>query len=635
MPVQEEERKKQEQVYEEPEENKRKQAPEQQEKKDDVRNSTEERKSGKLLPFLNVKAELHQSKLGNIESKIASKQDKLTKNEAKIEKLHEKAERLEDRNTMLRNTLGRIPAVQKLIESNEARIDRILNEKIPARKEKCTAHKESIDNLKAQKLKISHKLNRVIALSDTIKSFSLSHNAERREMFVNAMNSLNKATADCINDKLSVLKTQKAELTEAYNISLSMTEKIDIQNKLNGVDRKIMQLSEKLDSIEEPKKLPDRTVDETMKAAEKKITEIENSETEVSVSEIADELTEAVAESVKAHEHDEVQAEAEDFLNRFEAPENGTRKDSPLFTEEIDFASCSDEKLQAFRESVRDNAECAGAIAKALSDNYGTKSAWTLDTEGALNDVRKNFSDDRIAFVLASALNGSKDGRINATVKEWAQNAMKNIPEMHIKRPVYIGGAHPGIVNLFADKFIKSQQHDKTQNIEKPLYKKVNYEYFTSLKPEERSVSVFTKAEAEKITGRLEENNIPFSSVETKDSVAVTVSKENEQAFNDIAKSVQDERAVKYVNPEFYKSLPKEERETTSMTQPEAEKKVAELQDKGVPVSAILNGDKSAVTVAKPGYFSRNQLKQEARKVSNDEKPKMKEQNKSKNHGLE
>ena len=631
MPVQEEERKKEDQVYEEPEENKRKQAPEQQEKKDEISNNTEERKSGKLLPFLNVKAELHQNKIANIDSKIASKEDKLAKNEAKIERLYEKAERLEDRNTMLRNTVGKIPAVKKLIESNEAKIDRIRNEKIPARMEKCTAHREKIEELNAQKQKITHKLNRVIALSDTIKSFSLSHNAERREMFVNAMNSLNKATADCINDKLSVLKTQKAELTEAYNTSLSMTEKIDIQNKLNGVDRRIMKLNEKLGSIEEPKKLPDKAVDETMKAAEEKVTEIENSETEISVSEIADELTETVHE--KIHSLDIESMSAEENIDNSEISYG--RKDSVLFVADIDPATCSDDELHAFRESIRDNAECAGAIAKALSDNYGTKSAWSLDSEGALNDVRKNFSSDRIAFVLASALSGSKDGRINAAVKDWAQNYMKSIPDMYKQKPAYLGGAHPGIVNIFADKFIKSQQSEKVQHKEKANFTTINREYYHSLNQEDRYINVVTKSEADKIKQKLDDKNIPFSSVETKDLATITVSKENEKAFDDIAKSVKDERAVKYVNPEFYKSLPKEERETTSMTQPEAEKKVAELQDKGVPVSAILNGDKSAVTVAKPGYFSRNQLKQEARKVSNDEKPKIKEQNKSKNHGLE
>ena len=628
MPVQDEEKKKDEQIYDNPDEEQKKLNTQQREHKEE---NTADRSAGKLLPFLNVKAEIHQNKLGNIDSKIASRQEKLAKNEAKIEKLSAKADRLEDRNTMLRNTIGKIPAVKKLIEANEAKIDRIRNEKIPARKDKCSFHRQKIDELNAQKTNIVHKLNRVIALSDTIKSFSLSNNFQRREMFVNAINRLNVAKADCINDKLSVLKSQKAELTEAYNITLSMTEKIDIQNKLNGVDRKIMQLNEKLENIEEPKKLPEKAVDETMKVAEEKITEIENSPDEVSVSDITDELTETVHE--KIHALDIEGMSAEENIDNSEISYG--RKDSVLFVADIDPATCSDDELHAFRESIRDNAECAGAIAKALADNYGTKSAWSLDSEGALNDVRKNFSNDRIAFVLASALSGSKDGRINAAVKDWAQNYMKSIPDMYKQKPAYLGGAHPGIVNIFADKFIKSQQPEKVQQNEKSNFTTVNREYYHSLNQEDRYINVVTKSEADKIKQKLDDKNIPFSSVETKDLATITVSKENEKAFDDIAKSVKDERAVKYVNPEFYKSLPKEGRETTSMTQPEAEKKIAELQDKGVPVSAILNGDKSAVTVAKPGYFSRNQLKQEARKVSNDEKPKVKEQNKSKNHGLE
>ncbi len=628
MPVQDEEKKKDEQIYDNPDEEQKKLNTQQREHKEE---NTADRPAGKLLPFLNVKAEIHQNKLGNIDSKIDSRQEKLAKNEAKIEKLSAKADRLEDRNTMLRNTIGKIPAVKKLIEANEAKIDRIRNEKIPARKDKCSFHRQKIDELNAQKTNIVHKLNRVIALSDTIKSFSLSNNSQRRELFVNAINRLNVAKADCINDKLSVFKSQKAELTEAYNITLSMTEKIDIQNKLNGVERKIMQLNEKLENIEEPKKLPEKAVDETMKVAEEKITEIENSPDEVSVSDITDELTETVHE--KIHSLDIEGISAEENIDNSEISYG--RKDSVLFVADIDPATCSDDELHAFRESIRDNAECAGAIAKALADNYNTKSAWSLDSEGALNDVRKNFSNDRIAFVLASALSSSKDGRINTAVKDWAQNYMKSIPDMYKQKPAYLGGAHPGIVNIFADKFIKSQQPEKVQQNEKSNFTTVNREYYHSLNQEDRYINVVTKSEADKIKQKLDDKNIPFSSVETKDLAPITVSKENEKAFDDIAKSVKDERAVKYVNPEFYKSLPKEGRETTSMTQPEAEKKVAELQDKGVPVSAILNGDKSAVTVAKPGYFSRNQLKQEARKVSNDEKPKVKEQNKSKNHGLE
>lgn len=560
MPLPDEDIKKEEQVYENPDDRK-KEIPVNHEKKAAVSENMEMQSGGKLLPFLNVKAELHQNRINNIDSKIALRQDKLARNEAKIQKLNEKSELLEDRNTMLRSTLGRIPAVQKLIEANEARIDRIRTEKIPERKEKCEAHKEKIGELGKQKLKITHKLNRVIALSETIKSFTFSHDFSRRALFVDSMTKLNQATRDCIQDKLSALEKRKAQLTEEYNSTPSMTEKINIQNKLNAADRRIMQLNERLDSIEEPRKLSEKAVDETMKAAEEKISEIENSEKEVSVPEITEELIKTVSDKEKSLEREERVTDKSAEKSQEETDDSVTdRKGISVFTEEIDFSSCSYEKLQAYRKSAKENAECAGAIAKALSDNYGTKSAWSLDTDGALSDVRKRFSDERIAFVLSSALNGSKDGRINTAVKEWAQNNMKKVSEMYSRKPVYLGGAHPGIINLFADRFIKTYSSEKSQG------------------------------------------------------------KEN---------------SAKYVNKEFYKSLPKEEREITSMSQPEAENKVAELQEKGIPVSAVLNGEKSAVTVAKSGYFSRNQLKREAKAVSREEKPKVQNRNKSKGYGIE
>lgn len=98
-------------------------------------------KSQKIMPFLNVKAETHQSKLNSIDAKIATKEDKIYRNVARIEKLTAKAERLEDRNTMLKNMFGNIPAVRKIIESNEKKIENIRNVKIPKRQEKIKIHK--------------------------------------------------------------------------------------------------------------------------------------------------------------------------------------------------------------------------------------------------------------------------------------------------------------------------------------------------------------------------------------------------------------------------------------------------------------------------------------------------------------
>ena len=55
------------------------------------------------------------------------------------------------------------------------------------------------------------------------------------------------------------------------------------------------------------------------------------------------------------------------------------------------------------------------------------------------------------------------------------------------------------------------------------------------------------------------------------------------------------------------------------MSQQQAEKKIAELEQKGIPHSAVLDGEKSAVTVerkSKPSYFSRGKLKSSAQRIN-------------------
>ena len=130
-------------------------------------------KSGKLLPFLNAKAEHHQSRI-----------DSIDRNKAKIEALSAKADKLEDTNRMLKATIGNLPGIRTLIANNEKRIQAIREVKIPKRQEKIDQGWKKIDTLTAKRDRIEHKLNRVIALNDTIKSFgihfTLTRSAEKR-----------------------------------------------------------------------------------------------------------------------------------------------------------------------------------------------------------------------------------------------------------------------------------------------------------------------------------------------------------------------------------------------------------------------------------------------------------------------
>lgn len=66
-------------------------------------------KSDKLLPFLNAKAEHHQSRIDSLDEKIANQTDKIDRNKAKIEALSAKADKLEDTNRMLKATIGNLP----------------------------------------------------------------------------------------------------------------------------------------------------------------------------------------------------------------------------------------------------------------------------------------------------------------------------------------------------------------------------------------------------------------------------------------------------------------------------------------------------------------------------------------------
>ena len=117
---------------------------------------------------------------------------------------------------------------------------------------------------------------------------------------------------------------------------------------------------------------------------------------------------------------------------------------------------------------------------------------------------------------------------------------------------------------------------------EKGKYQTINPEYYASLGKEDKHTRVEPIDTARQIVAELQKQNIPYSAVVRKnDTVAVTVSKANAEAYKQIESAVKGERAVEYVNPDFFKSLPKQERFTQRMDEGQARKKSAELTAKG------------------------------------------------------
>ncbi len=176
--------------------------------------------------------------------------------------------------------------------------------------------------------------------------------------------------------------------------------------------------------------------------------------------------------------------------------------------------------------------------------------------------------------------------------------------------------------------------------VKKPEYQTVNPDFYKSLTKDNRSISVENKENADKVMERLAGKNIQFSAVIRKMiRLRLPLQRLTKTHTKSISDNVKNERAVQFVNPDFFKALPKEERATQRMSQENAEQKIAELSEKNIPHSAILNGNKSAITVEKKNvgaaFFSRDKLKRSAQRISHKSKQQDKPKTPNQNQGLE
>lgn len=559
-------------------------------------------KSQKLLPFLNVKAESHQNRIDNLNEKIAARKDKIVRNETRIEKLSAKADRLEDRNTMLKNTLGNIPAVRKMIEANERKIADIRENKIPDRLTKIKTHQQKIEQFSNKRNRIEHKLNRVLALNDAVKSFSISFNKERREVFTDAMDRLNAANTDCLTDKLNALNEQKAQLSEVYSLpQTSAVDKYNLQAKINGVNEKISGLEDKIHKLSLPKdhfaEQTNDTVDATMKVTADKITEFTDN-SEIGMTELAN----AVLKEA-------------DKVENLDLSEIANLADNFNYGSKAEIENLPEETIPAMDGNGKINPDYYKSLSKnerhieSMTERQAEKVMTSLNAAGiAFSAVSR--ANEKTAVTVAQ--------RDVSVLKDVMQNAQKTMEEESKIAWHELG-----------DDFVEAFKETHT----------INPDYYKSLTKENRFIGLETKENAIKVMAQFDVQNIPYSAVDRKNGVvAVTVAKENESTYKEISNVVKRERAVQFVNPDFFKALPKEARTTQRMSQENAEQKISELSQKNIPYSAVLNGSKSAVTVekkdSKTAFFSRDKLMQSAQKISTN-KSQDKNKTNNKNQGLE
>ena len=660
------------------EELRRKQAQSREQQQDE----TSVQKSGKLLPLLNAKAEHHQSRIDSLDEKIANQTDKIDRNKAKIEALSAKADKLEDTNRMLKATIGNLPGIRTLIANNEKRIQAIREVKIPKRQEKIDQGWKKIDTLTAKRDRIEHKLNRVIALNDTIKSFGIHFNKERREAFAGAMTRLNSSTVDCLSDKKATLEAKRQDILDTYNApETSAVDKLKLGEQLKGVNERIGALESKIMKLARPEthyeeqtndqldasmvltgdKLGEMVQNGTMdmpSLAEGAVQAAQKVETldRTKVAELADQLNIQPLANVEMQLEDDYNM-IDGIIN------NGSKEDIDKAKAELAEGIKSMESLAEnpfVPQEMRDNA--VEELAKMKSQLELLNMHDEVEVDSWLSDML-----DKGDAVLTD------DGgfKVNPDYyKELPRNdrhveTMTEIQAVEVMSALISAGVQFSAATKGEDKvgITVSKNDVSTLNDvmyasigkiahtdaakenggkgEKGKYETINPEYYASLGKDDKHTRVESIDTARNIVAELQKANIPYSAVVRKnDTVAVTVSKANAEAYKQIESAVKGERAVEYVNPDYFKTLPKQERFTQRMGEGQARKKSAELTSKGVEHSAVFSGEKSAVTVAKKdskkAFFSRGKMQRDAQRISGRGQQKPQQTPKKRNdQGLE
>lgn len=642
-------------------------------------------KSDKLLPFLNAKAEHHQSRIDSLDEKIANQTDKIDRNKAKIEALSAKADKLEDTNRMLKATIGNLPGIRTLIANNEKRIQAIREVKIPKRQEKIDQGWKKIDTLTAKRDRIEHKLNRVIALNDTIKSFGIHFNKERREAFADAMTRLNSSTVDCLSDKKATLEAKKQAILDTYNApETSAVDKLKLGEQLKGVNERIGALESKIMKLARPEthyeEQTNDQLDASMILTGEKLGEMVQNGT-MDIPSLAEGAVQA-AQEVETLDRSQVASIADKLIDQPLASAEMQMEDDYNMIDGI-INNGSKEDIDKARAELREGIKNM----ENLAENPFVPQEMRENATAELEKMRKQLelldSVDEIeveSWLMTMVDNGdavlTDDGGFKVNPDYYKElprgdrhvETMTEIQAVEVMSALTAAGVAYSAATKGEDKVgitvskndvpalndvmyasIGKIAHTEAANEnggkgEKGKYQTINPEYYASLGKDDKHTRVEPIATARKIVAELQKQNIPYSAVVRKnDTVAVTVSKANVEAYKQIESAVKGERAVEYVNPDFFKSLPKQERFTQRMDEGQARKKSAELTAKGVEHSAVFGGEKSAVTVAKKdsqrAFFSRGRMQRDAQRISGrgQQKSQQREQTpkKRKNQGLE
>ena len=244
-----------------------------------------------------------------------------------------------------------------------------------------------------------------------------------------------------------------------------------------------------------------------------------------------------------------------------------------------------------------------------------------ISAEQALSELEntKRFNPDFYKSLPKGDRNVSQSLSMNSAKAVIAALAAQNIDFSAATRK-------NGMVAITTDKkdsAVLDSEIAKTQNIRQP-------EKRTQSVKREAAVHNESPDNARKIMQELKSQGIPCKSQNHSgkygDYVTIAVPKEHENAYKQAETAVKSAKA-EFINPDFYKQLPPQERFTQRMDEEQARQTVGELAKQGVEHSAVIDGKNSAVTVEKkdkprfPFGINRGNVKKRIQTYQQEHKP--------------
>lgn len=124
----------------------------------------------------------------------------------------------------------------------------------------------------------------------------------------------------------------------------------------------------------------------------------------------------------------------------------------PLYIWSLEYAVRSNER-DLWRDSYKENCDCARAIEKAINSAYDYQTSCLND---CAEPIIKQYGFDRVNWVLANTVQEKQnDGRFSQENKAWARQFY--IPHEDVRWHFCVD-AHPGLTNLFLNESRKLWQ---------------------------------------------------------------------------------------------------------------------------------------------------------------------------------